>query len=205
MQSHDYIGLDGSCQSPRNAEHQVELDVLGNRNYQQQPQQPGQFQQPYEQPYHQQQQQYQQPPYQQSQFQQQVYPPQQEGGVVSPYSQQENDYRRAMGSNTDYSRPLASPRQTPVYQSAHTSSTAVNSDDYIPSPAWAPVGQHRANSGFLTESHDAYGSRSSSPSLRHSGHASAADLAYLKRIRPDSSVMDSRPTTPNIVSTMLEA
>ncbi|EFX01819.1 glycosyl transferase, family 2 [Grosmannia clavigera kw1407] len=91
-----------------------------------------------------------------------------------------------MGSNTDFSRPIASPRQTPVYQSAHTSSTAVNSDDYIPSPAWAP-GQQRAGNGFLTESHDAFGSRSSSPSLRHSGQASAADLAYLKRNRPVSS------------------
>ncbi|CAK7564617.1 MAG: hypothetical protein SEPTF4163_002512 [Sporothrix epigloea] len=124
----------------------------------------------------------------------------QEDGYTSPYPYQDRHDRRWMtGQQMDFSRPLISPRQTPIYQSAHTSSTAVNTDnDNVTSttPPWALNLQYN-NSGFLTESHNNFGFQSNVSSPRNSGRASTIDLAYLKRHRPGTSMTDSRPSTPN--------
>ncbi|OAA54360.1 glycosyl transferase, family 2 [Niveomyces insectorum RCEF 264] len=199
MPLHEYPGADGVGVPGETADHQVELNVLDSHGYhprqQREEQQQRRRQQEEEQLYqelHQQEQQQDRETYQT------LYERQQDDSHTGQYSYlaHSNHHSRPMGPTTDFSRPLTSPRQTPVYQSAHTSSTAVNSDDYIASPTWAANMQH-SNSGFLTESHDAYASWSGYSSPRNSGRASAADLAYLKGHRSVPSLLDSRPASPN--------
>ncbi len=197
MQSHDLHDADGSRASDRAAGHPVELRILNNRSP------PS----PYRTPYQQQQQPLQPQPHVDAQGHQYSYLP--DDGYVPPspylYPDQDRYDRRyspspaAQGPATDFSRPLASPRHNPVYQSAHTSSTAVNSEDNFATPAWA-LNLQNGSSGFLTESHNAYGYQSDVSSRRNSARASTIDLAYLKRHRPLASMADSRPVTPTIVS-----
>ncbi|CAK7275306.1 hypothetical protein SEPCBS119000_006626 [Sporothrix epigloea] len=134
----------------------------------------------------------------QHQNQQYGYLPQ-EDGYTSPYPYQDRHDRRWMtGPLMEYSRPLISPRQTPIYQSAHTSSTAVNTDNDVVSSTTTPwaLNLQYNNSGFLTDSHNNFGFHSNISSPRNSGRASTIDLAYLKRHKPGTSTTDSRPGTP---------
>lgn len=191
MHSHGYQNVDGGATPDRMAS-QVELRDLNDRSpqYQESPTNPHHDGQ--DSPYWQQPSQHggQEQHYDQHAGQDFGYS-QQDDGYSSPY--QDRHDRRYLNNPTDYSRPLASPRQTPVYQSAHTSTTAVNLDDSANQSSWALNMQNAAGSGFLTDSHQIYGFQSNASSPRNSGRASTIDLAYLKRHRP----IDSRPVTPN--------
>lgn len=190
MQSHDYYDDGSGAGQPY--DNPVEMHDMNNRSppYQRQP--PPRPQRP----------QAQHTPFSNNNMQpaaaeQYGYVSQDDGyATPSPY-QDRHDRRWMTGpSPTDFSRPLVSPRQTPVYQSAHTSSTAVNTegDNASGSPPWA-LNLNNGSSGFLTESHSTFNSgfQSNMSSPRNSGRASTIDLAYLKRHKPMASMTDSRP------------
>ncbi|KIH91981.1 glycosyltransferase family 2 [Sporothrix brasiliensis 5110] len=125
-------------------------------------------------------------------------PQAQDDGYATPSPYQERPDRRWMTGppSTDFSRPLVSPRQAPIYQSAHTSSTAVDMDGDNASSGSPPWAMNLNNSsGFLTESHNMYNSgfHSNMSSPRNSARASTTDLAFLKRHKAMSSMTDSRP------------
>ncbi|CAK7245109.1 MAG: hypothetical protein STHCBS139747_006678 [Sporothrix thermara] len=183
MQSHDYFDDGSKADQPYDSP--VELHNMNSRNPPSQQRQPATSLQHVQQ-LHLHNQQYGSLP--------------QDDNLASPYPFQDgNDHRFMTGPPTEFSRPLVSPRQTPVYQSAHTSSTAVNTDNEnfsSTTPPWT-LNLQNGSTGFLTESHNNFGFQSNVSSPRNSGRASTIDLAYLKRHKPLASMTDSRPGTPS--------
>lgn len=175
MQSHEYYNVDrtGASDGLDDNLDQVELHDLNDRSSSYQRQRPQAFPQ-------------------NAPDQQEYRYPQHDHGSSTPYLSPYPDRQYL-------SRHLVSARQTPLYQSAHTSSTTLNSEETPATSTWTLNMQGR-NTGFLTESHNAYDFQSDFSSPRNSGCPSTYDLAYLKRHRHMASMTDSRPVTPSRVS-----